>query len=108
MAIVGRHHRVCVATSRRPHPDLLESGLPVRLPLPINPCVNASAHPYGVFGVSGVAWIGIYSLEGYSENRLPESQSPRCCSQIYKPNGNRPLVTGIYMASIQRKNSGQG
>ena len=26
MAIAGRHHRVCVATSRRPHPHLLGSG----------------------------------------------------------------------------------
>ena len=28
IATAGRHHRVCVATSRRPHPHLLESGLP--------------------------------------------------------------------------------
>ena len=27
MAIAGRHHRVCVATLRRPHSRLLESGL---------------------------------------------------------------------------------
>ena len=26
IATAGRHHRVCVATSRRPHPHLLESG----------------------------------------------------------------------------------
>ena len=28
IATAGRHHRSCVATSRRPHPHLLESGLP--------------------------------------------------------------------------------
>ena len=28
IATAGRHHRVCVAISRRPHPHLLESGLP--------------------------------------------------------------------------------
>ena len=27
MATAGRHHRACAATSRRPHPHLLESGL---------------------------------------------------------------------------------
>ena len=27
IATAGRHHRSCVATSRRPHPHLLESGL---------------------------------------------------------------------------------
>ena len=40
----GLQHRVWLATSRRPHPHLLESGLaPVRLALPIIPCVNARA-----------------------------------------------------------------
>ena len=49
----GRHHRVWVPTSRRPHPHLLEPGLawPVRPPLPINPGVNASDHRFGGFGV---------------------------------------------------------
>ena len=43
MAIAGRHHRVCVATSRRPHPHLLESALA---------CSPSLAHPYGGFGLN--------------------------------------------------------
>ena len=37
MTTAGRHHRVCVATSRRPHPHILESGLARSPPLPIIP-----------------------------------------------------------------------
>ena len=49
MATAGRHHRACAATSRGPHHHL---AWPVRLPLPISPGVNASANPFGGFGVT--------------------------------------------------------
>ena len=46
MTTAGRHHRVCVATSRRPHPHILESGLARSPPLPIILCVYTSAHHF--------------------------------------------------------------
>ena len=50
IATAGRHHRSCVATSCRPHPLYWNQARPVRLPLPIIPCVNATAHRFGGFG----------------------------------------------------------
>ena len=46
MTTAGRHHRVCVATSRRSHPHILESGLARSPPLPIILCVYTSAHHF--------------------------------------------------------------
>ena len=51
MAIAGRHHRVWVATHAALIPTYWNRAWPVRLPLPINPCVNVSAHPYGGLGI---------------------------------------------------------
>ena len=53
-ATAGRQHRSCVATSRRPHPLYWNQARPVRLPLPIIPCVNATAHRFGGFGLSAL------------------------------------------------------
>ena len=50
IATAGRYHRSCVATSRRPHPLCWNQARPVRLPLPIIPGVNATAHRFGGFG----------------------------------------------------------
>ena len=50
IATAGRHHRSCVATSRRPHPLYWNQARPVRLPLPIILCVIATAHRFGGFG----------------------------------------------------------
>ena len=53
IATAGRHHRSCVAT---PHAALIpiywNRACPVRLPLPIIPGVNATAHRFGGFGLS--------------------------------------------------------
>ena len=43
MATAGRHHRVWVPTSRRPHPHLLESGLARSPSLTHHPCTH---HPW--------------------------------------------------------------
>ena len=59
IATAGRHHRSCVAISRRPHPLYWNQARSVRLPLPIIPCVNATAHRFGGFGL-------IQSLENVS------------------------------------------
>ena len=40
MTTAGHQNRVGVATSRRPHPHLWNQTCPIRLPLPIIPCVN--------------------------------------------------------------------
>ena len=63
MATAGRHHRSCMATSPRPHTHLLDQARPVRLPLPIIPGVNATAHRFGGFGLS----ITVASKPGVSE-----------------------------------------
>ena len=52
MTTAGHQNRVGVATSRRPHPHLWNQTCPIRLPLPIIPGVNASAHRFGGFGLS--------------------------------------------------------
>ena len=51
MTTAGHQNRVGVATSRRPHPHLWNQTCPIRLPLPIIPGVNASAHRFGGFGL---------------------------------------------------------
>ena len=52
MTTAGHQNRVGVATSRRPHPHLWNQTCPIRLPLPIIPGVNASAHRFGGFGLN--------------------------------------------------------
>ncbi len=52
IATAGRHHRVCVAISRRPHPHLLESGLP-RSP-------SLAHHPWCQRHGPSLRWIRAY------------------------------------------------
>ena len=56
MTTAGHQNRVGVATSRRPHPHLWNQTCPIRLPLPIIPGVNASAHRFGGFGLRVERW----------------------------------------------------
>ena len=51
IATAGRHHRSCVPTSRRPHPHLLESGLP-RSP-------SLAHHPWCQRQRTSLRWIRV-------------------------------------------------
>ncbi len=76
IATAGRHHHSCVATSRRPHPLYWNQARPVRLPLPIIPCVNATAHRFGGFGLI----LGLIH-GGASVAPMVSRPQPRCPSR---------------------------
>ena len=83
MTTAGRHHRVCVATSRRPHPHILESGLARSPPLPIILCVYTSAHHF--------RWIRVYAIRLPGNEVLQREIAPLLRRPVGRP-PKRPVI----------------
>ena len=63
IATAGRHHRSCAATSRRPHPHLLQSGQ-ARSP-------SLAHHPWCQHQCPSLRWIPAYSFPNPPQSKRP-------------------------------------